>query len=426
MNSETSRRNFLRNSLLAAGATGVALTAAAPQAFGKEPVKAKAPTPSKGASSALEVINLGANTLSIGPSKKALEAIAHYAPMSGGYERGESADLTAIISKQLGVPADHIALYPGSGTPLDLVVTAFTSAKGSLVTADPTYEQAWRTAPRGGAKVIKIAQRKDFSHDVEAMCAADPAAGMLYICNPNNPTGAITMRKDIEYAVKNKPAGSLLVVDEAYIHFSDNATTAADLVAKGENVVVLRTFSKLYGMAGLRLGYAVGSPANLAKMNGGSGRSQGVVALTTVGAGIASLNDADLVPTRRAMIKKARTETVAWLEKQGYACTKSEANHFMVDIKKPGRDFQKDMASWGVNIGRTWPGFENWPRISVGTDAEMARFKDAFTQVMAGKTGPVVPPVRGQRASLDGKGALLQRAAYIHDEQVDLMHLSHC
>jgi histidinol-phosphate aminotransferase len=425
MNSETSRRNFLRNSLLAAGASGVALSAGAPQAFAKAPVKAKAPAPARGAGAAPAVINLGANTLSIGPSKKALEAIVHYAPMSGGYERTESGDLTAVIARQLGVPADHIALYPGSGTPLDLVVMAFTSARGSLVTADPTYEQAWRTAPRAGAKVIKVTQRKDFSHDVEAMCAADPAAGMLYICNPNNPTGAITLRKDIEYAVKNKPAGSLLVIDEAYIHFSDNARTAVDLVAAGENVVVLRTFSKLYGMAGLRLGYAVGSPANLARMNGGSGRSQGVIALTTVGAGIACLNDAELVPARRAMIRKARTETIAWLESQGYACTKSEANHFMVDIRKPGRDLQRDMATWGVNIGRTWPGYENWSRISVGTDAEMAQFKDAFTQAMAGKTGPIAPPVTTQRASLDTSGALFQRAAF-RDEQVDLMHLTHC
>ena len=424
MTSDFSRRNFLKTSLLAAGTAG-ALQAVAPQAFGKTPVKAKAPTPAKGAVSAMAILNLGANTLSIGPSAPGLKAIAKYAPMSGGYERSESGELVEVISKQLGVPADHISLYPGSGTPLDLVVLAFTSAKGSLVTADPTYEQAWRTAPRGGAKVIKVPQRKDFSHDVEAMCAADPAAGMLYICNPNNPTGAITMRKDIEYAVKNKPAGSLLVVDEAYIHFSDNAKTAADLVAAGENVVVLRTFSKLYGMAGLRLGYAVGSPANLAKMNGGSGRSQGVIALTTVGAGIASLNDADLVPARRAMIRKSRTETIVWLEKQGFACTKSEANHFMVDIKRPGRDFQKEMATWGVNIGRTWPGFENMPRISVGTDAEMARFREAFTQVQAGKMGPVTPPVRGQRASLDTKGGLLQHATY-HDEQVDLMHLMHC
>jgi histidinol-phosphate aminotransferase len=418
MTTDFSRRKFLSNSLYAAGAAGAAgAVLATPHAFAQKKVPVKDVVPATP-----QVINLGANTLSIGPSKKALEAIAKYAPMSGGYERSETGEFSAIVSKQLGVPVDHISVYPGSGTPLDLVVMAFTGPKGSLVTADPTYEQGWRTSQRAGAKLIKIPQRKDFSHDVEAMCAADANAGMIYICNPNNPTGAITMRKDIEYAVKNMPKGCTLVVDEAYIHFSEHATTAADLVAAGENVVVLRTFSKLYGMAGLRLGYAVGSPANLMKMNGGSGRSQGVVALTTIGAGIASLNDAELVPSRRAMIKKSRSETVAWLEKQGFPCTISEANHFMVDIKRPGKDFQADMQTWGVNIGRTWPGFENWPRISVGTDAEMARFKEAFTSVMAGKLGPVKPPVR-QRASLDTSGGLLQQASLLNGaDRMPILH----
>ncbi len=346
-------------------------------------------------------------------------------PISGGYEPTDTSELVDTLSKQLGAPADHIMAYPGSGTPLDLVVMAFTGPKGSLVTADPTYEQAWRTSQRAGAKLIKVPQRKDYSHDVEAMCAADSSTGMLYICNPNNPTGAITMRKDIEYAVKNMPKGCTLVVDEAYIHFSDHATSAIDLVAAGENVVVLRTFSKLYGMAGLRLGFAVASPANLAKMNGGSGRSQGIIAATTIGAGVASLKDPNLIPARKALIKKQRTETIAWLEKQGYPCTLSEANHFQVDVKRPGREFQKDMATWGVNVGRTWPGFETWSRVSVGTDAEMARFREAFTAVAAGKLGEITPQERTRKASLE-TGATLQHASF-QDEQVDLMHqLSSC
>lgn len=403
MTSDFSRRNFLRNTLYAAGAAGAAMQVA-PQAFAQA-IQAKA------TEAELAIINLGANTLSIGPAQSALEAIGKYAVKSGGYGGRESQEMVEILSKQLGVPADHIMLYPGSGTPLDLVTVAFTSPTGSLVTADPTYEQAWRTAARVGAKVIKVPQRKDFSHDVEAMLAADPKAGLIYICNPNNPTGGINLRKDIEFAAKNKPKGSILVVDEAYIHFSENATSAADLVATMEDVIVLRTFSKLYGMAGLRLGYAVASPANLAKMNGGSGRSQGVVAMTTIGAGVASLTDTSLVPARRAMIKKNRVDTVKWLEKQGHACTISEANCFMVDVKSPAREFQAAMATHGVNIGRSWPGFETWPRISVGTEAEMVRFREAFTAVKAGKTGPIVPQSR-QRAGLDVSGATLQRASF--------------
>jgi histidinol-phosphate aminotransferase len=392
-----SRRKFFKNALYAAGAAGAVLQA--PSAFAQA-VNATAAD--------LSVINLGANTLSIGPSQKALEAIAKYAPKAGGYAGREGGDFTDMVAAMLKVPADHIALYPGSGTPLDLVTVAFTSPEKSLVTADPTYEQSWRTAARGGANVIKIMQRKDNSHDVEAMVKADAKAGIIYICNPNNPTGGINLRKDIEFALANKPAGSVLVVDEAYIDFSDNATTAADLVNTGEDIIVLRTFSKLFGMAGLRLGYAVASPANLAKMNGASGRSQGIIALTTLGAGMASIGDAELVPTRRAMIRKNRTDTVAWLEKKGHKCTKSEANCFLVDVGSPAREFQAAMATHGVNIGRSWPGFETMPRVSVGTAEEMTRFKVAFEAVKAGKMGPIVPQAR-RGASLETLG--LQRAS---------------
>lgn len=419
MKTEFSRRNFLRNSLYTAGAAGAAIQFAAPQAFAQAPMQVKAPAAEPPA-----MLNLGANTLSIGPSAKALEAIGKYAVKSGGYGGRESMEFVETISAKLGVPTDHINVYPGSGTPLDLVTVAFTGPGKPLVTADVTYEQAWRTSQRVGAKLTKVNQRADYGHDVESMLKAEAAPSMIYICNPNNPTGGINVRKDIEYAAMNKPKGAVLVVDEAYIDFSDNATTAADLVTKYEDVIVLRTFSKLYGMAGLRLGYAVASPANLAKMNGGSGRSQGVVAMTTIGAGIASLTDAALIPERRAMIKAGRTETVKWLEKQGYACSKSEANCFLVDMKRPGREVQAALATHGINIGRTWAGFENWPRISVGTEEEMGRFRDALSLVLAGKMGSIEPPVR-QRASLDVPGARLQRASFAGGA-ADLMALSSC
>lgn len=397
MTFEFSRRGFVKKALYTAGAAGAIIGVNAPQAL------AQGVAPSVAAD--LSVINLGANTLSIGPSPKALEAIAKYAPMSGGYAGREFGQFTEMVAGMLKVPTDHVSIYPGSGTPLDLVTVAFTSPEKSLVTADPTYEQAWRTAARGGAKVIKVMQRKDSSHDVEAMVKADPKAGMVYICNPNNPTGGINLRKDIEWALANKPAGSVLVVDEAYIDFSDNATTAADLVNSGEDVIILRTFSKLFGMAGLRLGYAVASPANLAKINGASGRSQGIVALTTLGAGMASIGDPELVPARRAMIRKNRMDTVAWLEKKGHKCSKSEANCFLVDVGSPAREFQAAMATHGVNIGRSWPGFETMPRVSVGTAEEMARFKVAFEAVKAGKMGPIAPPAR-RGASLETPGLM--------------------
>ena len=391
MSSSYSRRTFLRHSLYAAGSAGVGFGAGGvPAAFARAGVAPAADTATE-----VPIVNLGANTLSIGPSPASLEAIARIAPMSGGYGGAESRAFVETLAGQLNVPADHIAVYPGSGTPLGLVVTTFTSPQRALVTADPTYEQAWRTAPRVGAQVIKTAQRSDYSHDVEAMCAADPQAGLLYICNPNNPTGAITSRRDIEYAVAHKPPGCVLVVDEAYIHFSDNAASAVDLAVAADDVIVLRTFSKLYGMAGLRLGYAVGRPENLKKMNVQGG---GSIAMTTLAAGTAALRDPDLVPARRALIRRMRVETVAWLQAQGYPCSSSESNCFLVDIGRPGREFQDAMATHGVMVGRSWPGHETRPRISVGTEAEMERFREAFSAVIAGRLGPLPVPERPRMA----------------------------
>ncbi|MCD7097881.1 pyridoxal phosphate-dependent aminotransferase [Stenotrophomonas sp. MMGLT7] len=389
MSTDSSRRAFLRQSLYVAGAAGLGIHA------GVGPAYAQAMAANADAAADLQIVNIGANTLSIGPSRPALEAIARTAPLSGDYGRGQSREFLETLSAQLEVPADHIAVYPGSGTPLGLAVTTFTSPQRSLVTADPTYEQAWRTAPRVGAKVVRTPQRRDYSHDVEAMCAADPKAGLLYICNPNNPTGAITSRADIEYAANHRPPGSVLVVDEAYIHFSDNAVSALDLAVEADDVIVLRTFSKLYGMAGLRLGYAVASPANLERMNAHGG---GSVAMTTLAAGTASLLDPGLVPARRAATTRMRNETVAWLQAQGYPCSTSEANCFLVDIGRPGREFQDAMATHGVMVGRSWPGHETRPRISVGTEAEMQRFREAFTAVAAGQRGPLPVPQRPRMA----------------------------
>ena len=124
-----------------------------------------------------------------------------------------------------------------------------------------------------GAKTVKVPLRPDHSHDVEAMIKADPNGGAFYVCNPNNPTGTLTPRKDLEYILANKPKDAVLIVDEAYVHFSGMENSSMDLVRDGKDVVILRTFSKIYGMAGLRAGAAYGRPDLIGKVRefGGSG-----------------------------------------------------------------------------------------------------------------------------------------------------------
>ncbi len=141
----------------------------------------------------------------------------------------------------------------GSSEPLHYTVLAFTSPTRSLVIADPSYEAPMAAAMSSGAKIHRVPLTADYAHDVKAMIAADPNAGVFYICNPNNPTGTLTSKKDILWALENKPKGSVLLIDEAYIHFAD-MPDMIDQVAAGKDIVLLRTFSKIYGMAGCVVG----------------------------------------------------------------------------------------------------------------------------------------------------------------------------
>lgn len=386
MKSSLSRRSFLRNSVLAAGAAGAA-------GIGMPALALADVAPPAAAGAAL--VRIDANEYPDGPSAAALKAIVEIAPQGGRYLFELQMELLDELSRQLGVGMDHLMPYAGSTEPLDYAMLAFTSPQRPLVTADPTFESGWRAAERNGARVVKVPLRKDWSHDVQAMCAAEAAAGVIYICNPNNPTGSVSPRQDIEYALAHKPPGSVLVVDEAYIHFSDSVVSAVDMVAAGEDVVVLRTFSKLYGMAGIRLGYAVARPELLDKLKFFSINS---LPVTAVAAGLASLRDPQLVPARRARTTRLREDVVAWLAARGYACSASESNCFMLDVKRPAQDFIDAMATHGVMVGRSWPGFPTQSRITIGTPADMARFKEAFALVEAGKQGPLPVPKRQRLA----------------------------
>ncbi len=193
---------------------------------------------------------------------------------------------------------------------------AFTSPQKSYVTADPCFETGMMMASVAGARVVKVPLTKTYAHDVKAMLAAAPDAGVFYICNPNNPTGTLTSHSDIEYLVANKPKDSIVLIDEAYIHLSE-APSALDLVKAGKDVIVLRTFSKVYGMAGLRCGFVIARPDLLEKVVARGG--QNFMPTTAVAAAIASLKDSALVPERRRINAGIRQQTFQWLDRNGYS-----------------------------------------------------------------------------------------------------------
>src|SRR5271165_5518848 len=362
-----SRRSFLQLSAAAAAFNVV-----------NEPMLAAAarhrPAPKDG-------VMIDSNENPLGPSQSAREAISAILPQGGRYLTNLNDDLIQTFAQQEGLNPDFIRVFPGSTPPLRFAVVAFTSPQKSYVTADPGFEGGMITAADIEARVVKVPLGKTYAHDVKAMLAAAADAGLFYICNPNNPTGSLTPHADIEYLVENKPKGSVVMVDEAYIHFSD-APSTLDLVKADKDVVVLRTFSKIYGMAGLRCGAVFAKPELIEKIeNYGGWNFMPITALVAVSA---SLKDAQLVPERKRINATVRSEVFAWLDRNGYSYVPSESNCFMLDTKKPAKAAIDALAKQNVFIGRIWPVWPTYARITIGTAPEMEQFQAAFQKVMTG------------------------------------------
>ncbi|HTR64178.1 MAG TPA: pyridoxal phosphate-dependent aminotransferase [Terriglobales bacterium] len=326
-----------------------------------------------------DTIRISSNENPMGPCKEGLEAIARVAPKGWRYSPGnEQGDFTKAVSEQLGVKPEYINATAGSSDPLHRSSCAFTSPTRSWVMANPGYGGG---APAFvGSKVVRVPLKDDYSHDVEAMIKADPEAGAYYVCNPNNPTGTLTRLKDVEYLLANKKKDAVVVVDEAYIHFSDDAESAVSLVAADKDVIVLRTFSKIYGMAGLRAGMAIARPDLLAKMRPYS--ASGFLPVTGLACATASMQVKNLVQERRVLCKQIREDTFAFLEKKGISFLPSQTNFFMMEVKQQGSEFAQKMAAEKIIIGRIWPVWPTKVRVTVGTAEEMARFNQAVAKIM--------------------------------------------
>ncbi len=347
-----------------------------------------------------DAVLINSNENPLGPCGVACDAVNSVASQGGRYSDWMTTDLIKAFATAEGLKPEYVHAFPGSSGPLHYSVLAFTSPSKSYVTADPGYEAGAHAAKVSGARVVKVPLTKTHSHDVKAMLTAAPDAGLFYICSPNNPTGTLTSHSDIEFLLANKPKDSLLLVDEAYIHFSD-ASSALDLVKADKDLIVLRTFSKIYGMAGLRCGFAIGRPELLEKMGAFSGWSP--MPITAVAAATASLKDPRLVTERKHINTTIREATFEWLAKNNYSFVPSQSNCFMLDAKRPAKEVIAAMAAQNVFIGRQWPVWPTHVRITVGTQPEMERFQEAFQRVMSGAAVSTLPPaLESSPIHLDG------------------------
>jgi len=344
-----------------------------------------------------DTVIISSNENPLGPAQSSLTAICSTAALGGRYHGEETMKTVAVFNELFGLPKagpgkpSYSALFPGSGGPLDLALMSNIGPDKPLVYGDPSYEQGPRAADTMKAPKYPVPLTANYAHDVKAMLKAHPSPGAYYIVNPNNPTGTMTPKEDIVWLLNNKPKGSVVIVDEAYHHFS-NDESVIDQVALDKDIIVLRTFSKIYGMAGLRAGFAVARPDLLEKFStvAAPARSLASISITSAAGARAGLQDKDLVPLRKKINSDIRSETLEFLTKHGYKIIPgSQGNMFMVDVKRPGKEFQQAMLKENVAIGRTWSAMPNYVRVTVGTKSEMEKFQTAFVKCMDMPPGAV-------------------------------------
>jgi len=325
-----------------------------------------------------DAVKIDANENPLGPCVEAASAIHAIVPKGGRYLYEETNTLQETLAEMEGLKANYVRPFAGSSAPLHQAVIAFTSPDRPFVTADPGYEAGEVAAKFIGAKVVRVPVTKTFAHDAKGMAGAHPNAGLIYVCTPNNPTGTLTSRQDIDWLVENKPKGSVVMIDEAYIHIS-GAPMCSDLVAKDKDVIILRTFSKIYGMAGLRAGAAMARPDLLQKLGQ---FSSGALPVTAMVAATASLKVKNLVPERRKTIADVRDDVQGFLDKHSFKYVPSVSNKVMIDVRRPGGQVIEAMRKEKVYIGRVWPSWPTYVRVTIGTQEEMNKFKTAFLKVM--------------------------------------------
>ena len=250
-----------------------------------------------------------------------------------------------------------------------------------MIVADPTFEAILAHAKVNGAETVKIPLTASFSHDLPKMAAA-AKEGLIYICNPNNPTASITPKNELSAFIAKAPRQTMILVDEAYHHYADGPDyeSVIPLIKDNPNLIVARTFSKIYGMAGLRCGYCIAQHETIERMR--PHQSWDSVNLMALVAATASLNDPDQVANGRRLNSEAKAFVIGELDKMGYKQIPSQANFIMFNVNRPVVPVIQALKQRNVHVGRLFPALPNHMRLTIGKKTEMEAFLSAFRQVM--------------------------------------------
>jgi len=382
------RRSFVQT--LGAGAAGLAAL--------EFPVRvaAQQAAPAARAAAMPAAVRIGSNENPYGPAASAIEAIGKTSVGANRYPGQWTQTLTNTIAQKFSVPPEYVMLSGGSGDILRAVVYTYASKTKPMVTGLPSYESPTRSAQHVGAPLREVPLTSDWRLDLPAMAVKAVGAGLVYICNPNNPTSTVVPVADltafIEKVVATSPRTSILV-DEAYFEYADHPGfgTVVPLVTKYPTLIVARTFSKIHAMAGMRVGYAIAQPKTLEAIK--EYHSASGMSVMSLSAANASLLDIDNMEKNRSLNREVRKMTIEAFEKSGYTVAPCDANFLFVNIKRDSRGFQEACRQKGVQIGRAFPPMTTWARISVGTKEEMEKAIPVFMDVLG------APPI--QTASLD-------------------------
>jgi histidinol-phosphate aminotransferase len=333
------------------------------------------------------VISLESNENPNGPGPGALNAIRDALALSNRYPYDEAVALTGVLARAHGVQRSQVLLGCGSAEILRMSMQAFSSRSRHLVTGSPTFEVPARYANAFGVPVRSVRVDAGLKLDLAAMETSAQGAGLVYLCNPNNPTatvlGARAIAAFVDRVARISPQ-TMVLVDEAYHEYVDDpsySTSIPAAIGRG-NVVVCRTFSKVHGLAGLRCGYAIGQGetiARLARFKLESGVNQLAIA-----AARATLGDKDHIERERTLNRTARESTRELFAALGFAAGPSEANFILVDLGRNTRPFRDACRRAGVAVGRPFPPLDNYVRISIGTSEEMQRAGAVFKRVLGG------------------------------------------
>ncbi len=328
-------------------------------------------------------VGLSLNENPMGPSPAAIRAMQAKAAEVCRYPIADSRALLTALAEKEGVPRSQILIGAGSGEVLEAYGAHLGGEGGEVVTAWPSYRQLIGAMERRGSNVIEVPLNERLELDLEAMAAAiTPSTQCVYICNPNNPTGTIVDPKKLRTFAINVSKQVPVFIDEAYLECSDDfeANTMVDLVAEGHNVTVSRTFSKIYGMAGQRIGYAV-VPADLVAPVRSLIRG-GTSMLALVGAQ-ASLDDPGYVESMRRQLKAGRDGLIAVLKELGCRYAEPQGNFVFFQSSVSIAEFRPAMHAAGVKVGRAFPPYDDWCRISIGTPEEMTMAQAVLREVLA-------------------------------------------